>query len=344
MNTPVTSLIREKINAELKAYESHNLLFKPDERNISLWKNRFVDTPLFSKNSEVNVEILQNFRQQKLFVGDNPTFNSSVDGMLNPSETKKRRILVSLVKELKFIEYLSKYPMPMTGNPSVYSIDLRNKTFVFTHRWVKHLYALKLFDKYIDPFLDKNFTSMDIGASFGIYQYLLKLRRPDAHQVLIDLPEQLILARYFLQSCFPHAKIAGVEEIIAIRSIERGFIKEYDFVLVPSDLYHRLGSDAIDFTSSFACLGELKREYFDYYTKHPAFNSSKVFHLINPIAGHPIRKSRITGETDISLLDYDCVTNAMKVYFSLSPVYIMTYNPTAVSRLEPFFEYIGKKY
>jgi hypothetical protein len=187
--------------------------------------------------------------------------------------------------------------------------------------------------------LADGFITIDIGSSYGVFQYLLHLEYPGCHQVLVDLPEHLLFARYFLASCFPGARIAGVKELERVDSVSVDFIRNYDFVLLPADWYKRMQPGTVDLLTSFACLGELTREYFDYYIQHPVFSTARYWYTANPIA--PTEGSVHSGATDISILDYPVWDKSKMICFGVSPVFVRSYG-YKIDPFPSFFEYIGK--
>lgn len=337
----IDSELKQKLNRELAIYRDEDLFFKEDGQQISIWNDRFSGTPLVDANNTINNEALVDFRKLGLFVDDSPSceLNDKVtDKAILNIETSKANALLRILQKTQCLKLLIDIPMPDVGNPNVYTARIDGKTVRFTYRWAKHLYSLAMYNRLINQHFESAFINLDIGSSYGMFQQLVKIRRPDSHHVLVDFSEQLLLARYYLQTCFPTAKIAGIEELMQHDSVERDFISQYDFVLLPTDLYQKLADQSIDLACSFACLGELKREVFKYYTDHPAFMNAKVYFLANPIA--PDVSSRITRETDVSLLDYKCMQADSKLHFGESPIHSFKYGPT-LDRLQPFFEYIG---
>lgn len=334
----INGLMKE-IQTDADLYLGNDLFFKRDDIHSSVWNSRLGEQPLLDSKGMVNQGVIENFRKNLLLVSDNPQIDlssSEGDPLVRAEEARLLQNLVSIFKKYDFTSYLRKYPSPDTGNPYLYKYNLNGARVQFTHRWFKHLYSLALFDKYLYPRLGKKFTTIDIGSSYGIFQYLLHKEHKGCSQVLVDFPEQLLLARYFLQSNFPEASIAGVEEISRLSTVSRDFIEKYDFVLLPWQWYEKLESGAADLVSSFACLGELKKELFDYYVDRPVFKSASYYYLVNPVS--PVKGSVASGDSDISILEYPFINSESKIMFGISPVYIFGYS---YNRFQPFFEYIG---
>lgn len=332
-----------KVEEDARMYAQAGLLFDGGDIHAPIWHLRLGQTPLFSNDGEFNLDAVVNFRRNFLFVGDNPQIEMA---RANPSdsayraEANKATRLFSVMHSKNCTDLVKKYPPPETGNPYVYTIDHDGHHYLFTHRWIKHIYSLHLFDTFLSKRLSQPFVSLDVGSSYGAFQYLMRKHGVGCHQVLVDFPEQLLLARYFLQQNFPDARIAGISELSGMQTIDRQFFTQYDFVLLPWQWYERLAADSVDLFSSFACLGELNRDLFNYYTLHPAFRTSSYYFLVNPVA--PTENSKHSGNTDISLLDYEMISREKALHFSYSPVNFMTYSVES-RRLPPFFEYIGSR-
>ena len=336
----IENKLLDKLNSEVKCFLDNNITIENKiEPELNCTK-RFKPERLITDSNTIDAKVLENFRRPQIFFGDSPWFDredKSVDKIKFNTERQKAKFLVAIFEEHECQRLIFEFPTPLVGNPCLFKPKLAGKKTRFTHRWLKHLYSLLMFDNHIDDRLEENFISLDIGAGYGIFQYLVRHRRPDSHQILVDFSKNLLLTRYFLQSCFPDATIAGIEEIIDQESLGRDFISQYDFILLPISFYTRLEGGAVDLATSFACLGELNRNDFNYYTEHNVFKQAKIYYLVNPLAA---TKSEIVSESDITLLDYDCIDRDRTILFTQSPVHIWRYTPR-FAPLPAFFEYIG---
>jgi hypothetical protein len=190
--------------------------------------------------------------------------------------------------------------------------------------------------------LNERFNAIDIGSSYGIFSYLLKNECPYCSSILLDFPEQLILAYYYLGMSFPQARIAGYKEIAGLARIDRDFLNTYDFILVPWFFYKKIASESIDLATNFASLGEMKREWFDYYVKSEPFLSTKYFFTANRFQSAP------TYDTDLTILDYP-LADFRKLHFSVSPIFSHTYARKLLFFYEKvyfssqYFEFIGER-
>jgi len=152
---------------------------------------------------------------------------------------------------------------------------------------VKTLIFSCLFKKHIEPGLVKDAAVLDLGSSCGIFSGLLKRELPLSHQILVDLPQQLSLAHYYLGREFPSAAIATYRDLASLSSIGRDFIKKYDFILVPAYYYHKISAGSLDAFTNFMSLQEMGRGYFDGYLQNQPFLSAKFFFTINRYQSAP---------------------------------------------------------
>lgn len=342
--------VMRRVEDEVKYYGKLGLLSSPATGLVTDWRNRLDTQPQrFINNTNddwtINPQALRNFRRRQILVNDIPSHDTgkfSLKSLWGGGRRGQRRMLreiLAVLKEHGDVDLLRKYPCHLAGNPQVFQYH----GFRYTHRWFKHIYLLGLLNKVLGPRLEEDFVGLDVGSSYGIFSSLLKQEYPDSHHILVDFPEQLILAYYFLSTCFPDARIAGIEEISNLDNISREFIEKFDFVLVPHTLYQNIGQGAGDLVTNFASFGEMRRCWFDYYLKAEPFVTAKYFFTANHIQSSP------TYDTDITILDYPIWDPEKLLHFGNSPGFTgyFTYHRRAMFFYEkrayaPFFEYIGE--
>lgn len=301
-------------------------------------------TRFINDDMTIRADILRNFRKYSIFISDAPSFNPSTMDIRNLLYGGRRgaiRLLkesLSIIKEQGHDALLKKYPSNLCGNPHVF----RYYGHEYTYRWLKHIHSLGLFKKYLENRLGNRFTALDIGSSYGIFSYLLKKEFGHSTHILLDFPEQLVLAYYFLGMSFPNARIAGYKELSDMGKIDRNLIEQYDFILLPWFFYEKLAPQSVDLTANFASLGEMKRKWFDYYLKSEPFLSTKYFFTANRFQSAP------TYDTDLTILDYP-LHNFSKLHFAISPVFSHTYARKNLFFYEKlifssqYFEFIGER-
>jgi hypothetical protein len=341
----------DRENIIVKAIE-RDLLMQMEQDKISpgeldgKWNRLVAKEPskFLNSNMTINVDALRNFRKLAIFISDAPGFDSNG---LNPRNVLSggRRGTIKLLKEclgtLKANgceQLLKEYPCNNVGNPYIFKYD----NHAFTYRWTKHIRFLSVMKGILEKKLEPDFTTLDIGSSYGIFSYLVKNNFPSSHCVLLDFPEQLALAHYYLGMSFPNARIASYAEIIKRGCLDRSILREYDFVLIPWFLYKKISAGSLDVITNFASLGEMKREWFDYYLKSEPFLSTKYFFAVNRFQSAP------TYDTDLTILDYP-LNDFNAMHFTISPIFSHTYIGKNVFDYEKvafssqYFEFIGDR-
>jgi len=332
----------DQVNQDWDYYLRLNLDFKESDSHTDFWNKDF--RKLNQKvqiTSKAQPKKLKNFRKKMLGVRDNPsTGRYSILRLLGMfrGESEMMKRCLTVVEEMGYAHLLEKYACPTVGNPIVY----KTKNYRATHRWLKHIYHLGTLDEVLKDRLEPGFTSVDIGSSFGGFSYLLHKHYEGSHHILVDLPEQLLFARYFLGQSFPYARIAGPKEISSAEKLDRQFVEKFDFLLVPPSYYDKFEPGSVDLVTSFACLGELKRVFFDFYVNAPVFRSAKYLYTANPVDQY-----NMFG-TDITLFDYPILDHNKRLHFRISPIFKFMYGLPSqrgifgyeLRRIFPFFECI----
>lgn len=277
------------------------------------WENRFLreTEKLVNKNLKVREEDLMNFRGKQLFVADRPSaflkdfYNASpvyykIKTFLNFFlGTQRGGIQEALdafdvLEKEGFLDLLAKYPTPDIGNP----LKIQHRGYSFTNRYIRHIYLYGLFDRHLKVMLPKNSVIMDIGSSYGIFSSIIKQERKDSHHVLVDLSGQLILAHYYLGKLFPRAKIAGFKEVGHAGRINRAFIEQYDFILIPTSMYQMIEGNSVDLVTNFISLSEMSRCWFNTYIWSEVFKTAPFLFVVNRYDAYP------TYQNNITILDY----------------------------------------
>lgn len=289
-----------------------------------------------SADGTLNREAVRNFRNLEIFIADIPSRRNPPEfrtaSKILPQERKELLLLYKIFKEVSFggvgvLDLLREYPCDSVGSPILFSCN----GYTFTKKWLIRVYFLLLFRYYVLPGLEKNFTLIDVGGNYGYFSALIKRDNPCCCQILLDFPEPLALAHYYLQTLFPEAKISSYQTIAGMKSIDRDFIMAHDFVLLPPFLYERLQTGSVDVFSGISSLGEMSREWFEYYFRSQVFSSARYFFCMH----NQVRSSRY--DTDLTIRDYH-LHDFKKLFFRISPEVF----PEEEVR-SPYFEFIGER-
>ncbi len=243
-----------------------------------------------------------------------------------------------VVEEMGYLDLLKKYPNPDVGNPlSVVRDGMR-----FTVRYLRHIYFLGTFKKYLQDKVSDEFTLLDLGCSYSIFSSLIKQEFSKSRHILVDLPGQLVLAHYYLGKVFPNARIAGFKEVSRAKVIDAEFIKKYDFILVPPSMYQKIAGRTVDVYCNFLSLTEMPRHWFDYYLQSDLFKTAKFFYSVNRYDGHP------TYQDGLTVLDYP-LDDFEKIFMRTWPLNKCFYKPFMIFGYKPvnfpsqLFQFIGKR-
>lgn len=301
---------------------------------------------LVMPDGRLNADALMNFRRRQILIHDVPSSSlagSKLRNLLVGWRRGSRHCLVQCLDILETHGYaglLRQYPCHPAGNPDVF----RYRGYSYTFRWARHVYFLGLLQKILGNELGEAPVVADIGSSYGIFSSLVKQELPRSHQILVDLPEQLILAHYFLGCCFPQARIASPEMLAQTPSISRDVVEQHDFLLIPPPLFPRLAPHCADLVTNFASFGEMSRQYFEMYLRSAFFLSSRYLFTINRIAAVPAMY-----DNDTTILDYPIWDRQKKLHFGLCPIYSVDFLFTgcfiffcSTGVPQPHFEYIGR--
>ncbi|MDB4339995.1 putative sugar O-methyltransferase [Pelagibacteraceae bacterium] len=302
-----------------------------------------------------NNNILENFRKKNYFITDVPgemtKFKKFIYKTLTflPNKLKKLDPKICMLEDLydfliteNLKRLLSENPSPKTGNPELY----KKEDMFFTQRWIRHIWLLSLYNKFLKN--KKIKTILDIGSNYGALPYLLKKNDKNLKFILIDFPEALSTAKYFLKKELPNVKIASFDDLKNIKIIDQKIIDKYDFILVPCFWINKIEKNLIDLTINVASFNEMNRYWFNKYTKSFAYKTCKYIFLFNRFSRPAVEKN----EQPIDILDLE-LNNYKKIYFNVSQLYKWDYTkrnyffgiPFSFEKKiqQPVYEYIGEK-
>ena len=337
------------LERDVRACEQAGIWSEREAHLIPKWQALVRQEPrrFIRADGTIDGAALAQFRRLQIFVPDVPMWDPSqlslrtLLGGGRRGDQRMMRECLALVRCAPYEPLLRKYPCSMVGHPHVFRWD----GYVFTYRWLKHIWSLGLLREVIGGRLPTDVIAMDIGSSYGIFSSLIKREWPGSHHVLVDFPEQLLLARYFLAESFPDCRIAGIKEVLAQPHLTRAWLSEYDFTLVPCQHYQALTAGSVDLVSNFASFGEMSRQWFTSYINSAPLASARWLFLVNRLQSAP------TYETDLTILDYPLWGSFRPLHFALSPIFSKPYiYPrrwaflTGKEANQPYFEYLGEQH
>lgn len=347
--------IFEVINTSFKALR--NFEVEKQRHDFGDWEGRFLKEmgQLFDENGKVKPQLLRTFRGRHLFVADRPS--APLRGFYHPSQlfyalrsflnlflggqrggVREALDTYDVVVKEELLSLLQKYPTPDIGRP----LKIKRDGFVFTNRYIRHIYLLGLFKRHLAQQLPEDAVIMDIGSSYGIFSSLIKQEFPSTRHVLVDLSGQLVLAHYYIMKLFPRAKVAGFYEVAKAERIDKDWVAQYDFILVPTSMFGRLSGGSIDCVTNFISLSEMSRYWFFTYLESPVFTNAPFFYTVNRYDAYP------TYANDLTVLDYP-LAQYEKILMRTCPFLQNYYVQKAIFGYKKvpypsqFFQFMGKR-
>ena len=111
-------------------------------------------------------------------------------------------------------------------------------------------------------------TIFEIGAGYGGLGRILKTYIPNSCHILLDLPETLTYASYFIAYNFPNQKIAYLSDIVDRLDSFDELIREHDFILIPPWVAKYIPKNSIDLVIDTYSMSEMSKVYAKYYLAH----------------------------------------------------------------------------
>ena len=223
---------------------------------------------------------------------------------------------LKIVKEEGALDILKNNPISLTGNPVVY----KKHKLSFTYRWLRHILIFYYYEKIFSKVNDINIVA-DIGTGYGTFPILIKKKFEKKKFILIDLPEQLCAAHYYIKSEFPNAKIPSFEQIASSECLDRNFFNKFDFSLIPCYLIDKIDKNSTDLVTNFASFNEMPKVWFDKYMRSELLQSSKYIYTMNRISRPPMNNN---DSYEISILDMN-LNNYEKIFFDVFKLYKWKY-------------------
>ena len=174
-------------------------------------------------------------------------------------------------------------------------------------------------------FEDRHLIFAELGAGFGSFTRVVKLKYKKSTCLIFDLPETLYFSASFLRETFPEAKILLVESDTDISSY-----KDYDFIFVPVGMENKFNGIEIDLFSNTHSLGEMTNQVIQHWVQ---FIEQEVcvlnIFMLNRFMTPMLQKNRI-DENQSSLLfgrEWEVLRWEFEPDFERCPYNEITANP-----------------
>lgn len=133
----------------------------------------------------------------------------------------------------------------------------------------RHAYYASEFSRAVGLDSREDFVSCELGAGYGNLARILKLVHGDRRftHVILDLPQVLPTAAYFLRANFPQARLALWDELKDAPLSTTDLLK-HDFVLLPNWDIERLPDCSVQAVINTASLAEMDGDLVTNYLAH----------------------------------------------------------------------------
>ena len=333
LNTSLNACVKDLIFLKEKG-----LLTKQNSNDI--WTSRANSIQkLLNNNLE---DILINFRRKQLLINENPRFNTTLidrfipyKNMVHKSIIQKYNLLNDEEKNLMKNEL----SFSLIGNP----FYIKHDNIKFNKRWIHNIHYTHLIKKYLsDIILKDNSIIIDIGGGYGILGHMLNKINFKGTYILVEFPEQLIAAQYFLKTNLPDKNISSLKLFYEnIDKIDNSYVKKFDIFLCPCEHFNDLKISDVDLVTNFFSFGEMGEKNFKSYFDNKILTNSKYIFFINRFFSHN------EYNNNISILNYN-LNSFEKIYFDIHKFedtyikQILRYFGKEKRTNSPFFEIIGK--
>ena len=338
--------LEEHQKAFFEFMKENNLKF---DTFFKTWSDKIID------KMRQNPNILRDFRRLNLTLGDSPSlhkglkkiiFNLSSNTFLKRFHPQVSNLedAYDFAEKENLLKNMKKFPLPLTGNVKYY----KKNNILFTHKWIRHHWLLKLFDKNLAG--DNSIsTILDIGSNYGLFECLIKKKYPKKKFILVDFPEKLAAAKFFLNKEFPGSKFLSFKDIKEIEILDKTTINNYDFVLLPVFFINKLAKNSANLLCNFASFNEMENWWFNYYLESNVVKSIDYIFTLNRV--NKPKYDQESKDSSISILDFKLET-FQKIHFNICQLYKSNYEANKILGIpffskqvfhQPVFEFIGKK-
>ena len=238
----------------LKAYRNINGDSKWWIKCRDEFQNLFI-TP----DKKLNINSLKNFRSS--YSPSAALLNDS-SRLLNKKRPSKIIKLMSLRLIMLYHELAERINRNIllvnseskVGNPPM----LIYRDTHLSQRNLRYSYYLSSLEENLSNLFDMgNKIILDIGGGYGgliraMYHYF-----PKNTYMICELPETLLLADYFLRSCFSEKSFLHIHDIDFLNNQDKETILKYDFILFTPDVFYNLKKKIIDLSINTTSLCEM---------------------------------------------------------------------------------------
>ena len=153
-------------------------------------------------------------------------------------------------------------------------------------RILTHSYYLSQLKRNTEFKLDDPFVVLDLGGAYGGLSRLISSYYSKSKIILIELPEVCMMAGYFLSQSLPDKKIKMLSDI-NLDALQNQSYESFDFdiLILPTWAIAHLANQSVDLFINTTSLGEVTKEYGDFYMTNIERIVSKYFYSVNGTKG-----------------------------------------------------------
>ena len=179
------------------------------------------------------------------------------------------------------------------------SIIYRNQ--YLNERALRCAYYLSQIKQHSELSYNQKFIFLDLGGGYGLLTRYLLSYFYNSKGILIELPETCILASYYLKKNFPKKKIKILSNLNKNFTINQKSFEDTDIFILPTWSISKLSDNLIDLVVNTASLGELSKEYGEYYLRNINRIAKRYFYSHNRVSAKnsiwgDIKNAKLTEE------------------------------------------------
>lgn len=336
-------IIFNEIEIDLNNY--YKYLTTKDNKN-DLWTSRLINAKdLFIYNDQINKHYFRNFRSiRKKLIADMGKANNAFSRFMYRSDLiyakyqYHKLINANILTNENNDSIFHKCKFDLIGNPGF----IKENNLIYNERYLRHCHYINLFYRHLNTLLDNdNYLLFDIGGGYGIFDKFVLSNFNNVKPIIIDLPEQLFNASYYLRCNFPNARVNHISDTENHDVINKEFFDQYDVCLIPADNFNKINVDNKIIITNFNSFGEMSNNIFNSYKNSSIYKNLEFLFTSNRIDSYP------TYDNNISILDYELdIYN--KIHLDISPLFDKYYKRKYIFLTEECefssrcFEFIGQ--
>lgn len=249
-------------------------------KNSDWWEKNVIEIRnLFFQDKKLNVRNIKNFLNLDygfdLFKDSSPLKN--INGI------KKINSSFGLIYDYhRYSEYMDEnilINLTESNLGNLKALVYRNQ--IISSRILTLGYVVSQIKKFTNLNYESSFRFLDLGGGFGNLSRLFLQFYSNSKCVLVDIPEVCVASSYYLKSNFPQKKISLLSDINLVNSFNDKKILDSDILIIPSWAIKHLPDNFVNLTLNTASLGEMSKDYGEFYIKEIERLTENYFYSSN---------------------------------------------------------------